>query len=43
MFLAFCVSWAALLLVGYLMYRIELVGKRIDAHLQDLRDALTPA
>ena len=43
MFLAFCVAWAALLLVAYLMYRIELVGKRVDAHLQDLRDALTPA
>jgi heme exporter protein C len=43
MFAAFCVSWAALLLVAYLMYRIELVGKRIDAHLQDLRETLTPA
>jgi len=43
MFAAFCVSWAALLALAYVMYRIELLGKRIDANLRDLRDALTAA
>jgi heme exporter protein C len=41
MFAAFCVAWAAVLLVAYVMYRVELAGKRIDANLQDLREALT--
>ena len=41
MFAAFCASWAALLGLAYLMYCIELLGKRIDANLQDLREALT--
>ena len=43
MFVAFCVSWAALLLLAFVMYRLELVGKRIDASLRDLREALTTA
>ena len=43
MFAAFCVSWAALLALAHLMYRVELLGKRIDANLQDLREALTAA
>ena len=43
MFAAFCVSWAALLGLAYLMYGIELLGKRIDANLRDLREALTAA
>ena len=43
MFAAFCISWAALLGLAYLMYRIELLGKRIDANLRDLREALTAA
>jgi heme exporter protein C len=41
MFAAFCVSWAAILLLFYVMYRVELLGKRIDASLRDLREALT--
>jgi hypothetical protein len=41
MFLAFCVSWAALLGIAHLMYRVELLGKRIDANLRDLREVLT--
>ena len=40
MFAAFCVAWAAVLLVAYVKYRVELTGKRIDANLQDLREAL---
>ena len=40
MFAAFCVAWAALLVLAYVMYRVELAGKRIDASLRDLRDAL---
>ncbi|MEP6892178.1 MAG: cytochrome c biogenesis protein CcsA [Gaiellaceae bacterium] len=42
-FAAFCVSWAAVLLLVYVMYRIELVGKRSDAQLQDLREAVAAA
>jgi heme exporter protein C len=41
MFGAFCVAWAAILLLAYVMYRVELAGKRIDAHLRDLREALS--
>jgi heme exporter protein C len=41
MFAAFCVAWGAVLLVAYVMYRVELAGKRIDANLQDLRETLT--
>ena len=37
---AFCASWAALLLLVYVMYRVELAGKRTDAQLQDLREAV---
>jgi heme exporter protein C len=40
MFGAFCVSWAAILLLAYLMYRVELAGKRADANLRELREAL---
>jgi heme exporter protein C len=40
MFAAFCVSWVALLLLAYVMYRVELVGKRMDVQLQDLREAV---
>jgi heme exporter protein C len=42
MFAAFCVAWAAILALGYLMYRVELAGKRTDAHLRELREALSP-
>ncbi len=41
MFTAFCVAWAAIVMLAYVMYRVELAGKRTDAHLRDLRDALT--
>jgi heme exporter protein C len=40
MFAAFCVSWAAILSLAYLMYRVELAGKRTDQHLRELRQAL---
>jgi len=43
MFAAFCVSWAALLALAHVMYRVELLGKRIDANLRDLRESLTAA
>jgi len=41
MFGAFCVAWAALLLLAYVMYRVELLGKRTDANLRLLRETLT--
>ncbi|MSO58424.1 MAG: hypothetical protein EXQ77_05215 [Thermoleophilia bacterium] len=37
MFAAFCVSWAAITLTAYVMYRVELVGKRIDSRLRTAR------
>ncbi|MBA2294568.1 MAG: cytochrome c biogenesis protein CcsA [Actinobacteria bacterium] len=40
MFASFCVSWLAITLVGYVMYRAELAGKRTDANLRELREAL---
>jgi heme exporter protein C len=40
MFTAFCVSWAAITLLAYVMYRVELAGKRTDANLRELREAL---
>jgi heme exporter protein C len=42
MFAAFCVSWAAITLIAYVMYRTELAGKRTDANLRELREALAP-
>lgn len=42
MFAAFCVAWAAILMLAYVMYRVELAGKRIDASLRELREALQP-
>jgi heme exporter protein C len=41
MFLAFCVAWLAMTLLAYTLYRVELLGKRLDAHLRDLREALS--
>jgi heme exporter protein C len=41
MFAAFCVAWAAVALLFYVMYCVELLGKRIDESLRELRDALT--
>jgi heme exporter protein C len=40
MFVAFCVSWLAIVLLFYVMYRVELLGKRIDESLRELREAL---
>jgi heme exporter protein C len=40
MFLAFCVSWLAIGMLAYVMYRVELAGKRTDLHLRALREAL---
>ncbi len=39
-FLTFCVSLAALLTLAGTLYRIELAGKRLDAHLRELRELL---
>jgi heme exporter protein C len=41
MFLTFCVSWAAMLALASTLYRVELAGKRLDAHLRELRELLT--
>jgi heme exporter protein C len=41
MFVTFCVAWAAVLLLAYVMYRVELAGKRSDANLRELRELLT--
>src|SRR3954469_25850038 len=39
MFVAFCVSWAALLAIAATFYNVELLGKRLDARLRELRRA----
>jgi heme exporter protein C len=41
MFASFCVAWAAIGLLAYVMYCVELMGKRIDGSLRELREALT--
>jgi heme exporter protein C len=40
MFAAFCASWAAVTLLAYVLYRLELLGKRVDADLRELREVL---
>ena len=40
MFTTFCVSWAAVTLLAYVLYRVELVGKRLDESLRELREAI---
>jgi heme exporter protein C len=40
MFATFCVCWAAVALLAYVLYRVELAGKRLDTDLRDLREAL---
>ena len=40
MFLAFCISWAAMTALAYALYRLELLGKRLDSHVRELREAL---
>jgi hypothetical protein len=39
-FLAFCVSWLAMLFLFATLYGIELAGKRLDARLRELRELL---
>ncbi|HSI97771.1 MAG TPA: cytochrome c biogenesis protein [Gaiellaceae bacterium] len=40
MFTAFCFMWAAVTLLAYVLYRVELAGKRLDVDLRELREAL---
>ncbi len=40
MFLTFCVSLAAMLSLAATLYDVELAGKRLDAHLRELREVL---
>jgi heme exporter protein C len=40
MFATFCVAWAAVTLLAFVLYRLELLGKRVDADLRELREAL---
>jgi heme exporter protein C len=40
MFLTFCVSLAAMLSLAATLYHVELAGKRLDARLRELREAL---
>jgi hypothetical protein len=39
-FLTFCVALAAMLVLFATLYQIELAGKRLDAHLRELRELL---
>jgi heme exporter protein C len=41
MFTAFCVMWAAVTLLAYVLYRVELAGKRTDDNLRELREVLS--
>jgi heme exporter protein C len=40
MFLAFCISWAAILTLAATLYHVELAGKRLDQRLKELREVL---
>jgi heme exporter protein C len=40
-FFTFCVSLVAMLALFAALYQVELAGKRIDAHLRELRELLT--
>jgi len=40
-FFTFCVALAAMLCLFATLYSVELAGKRIDAHVRDLRELLT--
>jgi heme exporter protein C len=40
MFLAFCVSWGAMVVLAATLYGVELAGKRLDARLRELREVL---
>jgi heme exporter protein C len=39
-FATFCVAWIAVTLLAYVLYRVELAGKRLDADLREVREAL---
>jgi hypothetical protein len=39
-FLTFCVAFAAMLLLFATLYNVELAGKRLDAHVRELRELL---
>jgi len=41
MFTAFCFVWAAMTVLAYAFYRLELSGKRLDANLRELRELLS--
>jgi heme exporter protein C len=41
MFFVFCVAWLAMTVLAYALYRLELLGKRLDANLRELREILT--
>ena len=41
MFFTFCIAWVAILALAYTLYRLELLGKRLDANLRELREILT--
>ena len=40
MFATFLVCWGAVTLLAYVLYRVELAGKRLDADLRELREVL---
>ncbi len=40
-FFTFCVAWAAMISLFATLYNLELAGKRLDAHLRELREILT--
>jgi len=40
MFAAFCAMWLAVTLLAYVLYRVELVGKRLSTQLRELAEAL---
>jgi heme exporter protein C len=40
MFFTFCVSWAGVLALAGALYRVELLGKRLDARVRELRALL---
>jgi heme exporter protein C len=40
MFLAFCISWAAILALAAKLYHVALAGKRLDQRLKELREVL---
>ena len=40
MFATFLVCWLAISMLAYALYRVELLGKRLDANLRELRQTL---